>query len=176
MRKLKLAGTEICQRAPGRGHSCGSTGQESACSSGELGWEDPLEKQMAMHSSTLAWKVPWTEEPGGLQSLRSQESDSLVIKPPPHRASLVAQLVKNLPTVWETWVWSLHWEDPLEKGKATHSNILAWKIPWTVWSMGSQRVGHDWVTFTFTPAEWVMGPVSVQPWASPAPPSLHGSL
>ena len=78
----------------------------------------------------------------------------------------------------ETWVWSLQWEDPLEKGKATHSNILAWKIPWTVWSMGSQRVGHNWVTFTFTftPAEWVMGPVSVQPWASPAPPSLHGSL
>ena len=59
---------------------------------------------MAMHSSTLAWKVPWTEEPGGLQSLRSQESDSLVIKPLPHRAALVAQLVKNLPTVWETWV------------------------------------------------------------------------
>ena len=47
-------------------------------------------------------------------------------------ASLVAQLVKNLPTMWETWVWSLGWEDPLEKGKATHSSILAWKIPWTV--------------------------------------------
>ena len=47
-------------------------------------------------------------------------------------ASLVAQLVKNLPAVWETWVWSLGWEDPLEKGKATPSNILAWRIPWTV--------------------------------------------
>ena len=45
-------------------------------------------------------------------------------------ASLVAQLVKNLPTMWETWVRSLGWEDPLEKGKATHSNILAWRIPW----------------------------------------------
>ena len=45
---------------------------------------------MAMHFSILAWKIPWTEEPGGLQSMRSQESDSLVIKPPPHRASLVA--------------------------------------------------------------------------------------
>ena len=47
-------------------------------------------------------------------------------------ASLVAQLVKNLPAEWETWVWSLGWEDPLEKGKATHSSILAWRIPWTV--------------------------------------------
>ena len=46
--------------------------------------------------------------------------------------SLVAQLVKNLPAVWETWVQSLGWEDPLEKGKATHSSILAWRIPWTV--------------------------------------------
>ena len=40
-------------------------------------------------------------------------------------------MVKNLPTVWETWVQSLGWEDPLEKGMATHSNILAWGIPWT---------------------------------------------
>ena len=48
------------------------------------------------------------------------------------RASLVAQLVKNLPAILETWVQSLGWEDPLEKGKATHSSILAWIIPWTV--------------------------------------------
>ena len=54
-------------------------------------------------------------------------------------ASLVAQLVKNLPTMWETWVRSLSWEDPLEKGMATHSSILAWRIPWTT---QSQRVGH----------------------------------
>ena len=61
------------------------------------------------------------------------------------RASLVAQLVKNLPAMWETWVQSLDWEDLLEKGKAAHSGILAWIIPWTE-SMGSQRVGHNWVT------------------------------
>ena len=48
------------------------------------------------------------------------------------RACLVAQLIKNLPAMWETWVQSLGWEDPLEKGKATHSSILAWRIPWTV--------------------------------------------
>ena len=52
--------------------------------------------------------------------------------------SLVAQLVKNLPAMWETWVRSLVWEDPLEKAKATHSSILAWRIPWTVQSMGLQ--------------------------------------
>ena len=58
-------------------------------------------------------------------------------------ASLVAQLLKNLPAMWETWVRSLGWEDPLEKGKATHSSILAWRIPWTLKSRGSQRVGHN---------------------------------
>ena len=58
-------------------------------------------------------------------------------------ASLVAQLVKNLPAMWETWVRSLGWEGPLEKGKATHSSILAWRIPWTIQSMGSQRVRHS---------------------------------
>ena len=47
-------------------------------------------------------------------------------------ASLVDQLVKNLPEMWETWVQSLGWEDSLEKGTATHSSILAWRIPWTI--------------------------------------------
>ena len=47
-------------------------------------------------------------------------------------ASLVAHLVKNLPAMWETWARPLGWEDPLEKGTATHSSILAWRIPWTV--------------------------------------------
>ena len=56
-------------------------------------------------------------------------------------ASIVAQLLKNPPAMRETWVRSLGWEDPLEKGKATHSSILAWRIPWTVW--GCKRVGHD---------------------------------
>jgi len=60
----------------------------------------------------------------------------------------VAQLVKNLPVIWETWVRSLGWEDPLEKGKATQYNILPWRIPWTensgkLQSMGLQKVGRD---------------------------------
>ena len=67
------------------------------------------------------------------------------------QASLVAQMVKHLPTMRETWVRSLGWEDPLEKETATHSSIHTWKIPWTeepgqLQSMGSQRVGHDCVT------------------------------
>ena len=63
-------------------------------------------------------------------------------------ASLVAQRLKRLPAMQETWVRSLGWEDPLEKEMATHSSILAWRIPWTeepggLQSMGSQRVGYD---------------------------------
>ena len=55
----------------------------------------------------------------------------------------MAQTVENLPAMQETWVQSLGWEDPLEKGMATHSSILACRIPWTVWSMGLRKVGHD---------------------------------
>ena len=63
--------------------------------------------------------------------------------------SLVAQVVKNLPAMWKTRVQSLHREDPLEKGTATHSSVLVQRIPWTeepggLQSMGSQRVGHNW--------------------------------
>ena len=59
------------------------------------------------------------------------------------RASLVAQLVKNLPAVWETWVQSLGWEDALEKGMATHFSILIWRVPWSAMYMESQRVRHN---------------------------------
>ena len=67
------------------------------------------------------------------------------------RTSLAAQTVKNLPSVHETWVQSLGWEDPLEEGMATHSSILAYKIPWTeepdgLQSMGSQKSQNDLVT------------------------------
>ena len=69
--------------------------------------------------------------------------------------TLVAQMVKNPPAMQETWVQSLGWEDPLKKGMATHSSILAWRIPWTeepgrLQSMGLQRVGHNGATNTFT--------------------------
>ena len=65
--------------------------------------------------------------------------------------SVVAQTLKNPPAMWETQVWSLGWEDPLEEEMAIHSSILAWRIPWTeepggLQSRGSQRVGHDLAT------------------------------
>ena len=93
------------------------------------------EKAVAPHSNTLAWKIPQTEEPGRLYTYI-------------YWASLVAQMVKTLPAIQETWVRSLSWEDPLEKGMATHSGILAWRIPGMgesggLPSMGSHRVGHD---------------------------------
>ena len=92
-----------------------------------LGQEDPLEKEMATHSSTLAWRIPWREEPGrllfyGVAKSRTQLSGQ----------HCTDQLVKNPPATWKIWVQSLGWEDPLEKGKATHSSILVWRIPWTV--------------------------------------------
>ena len=67
------------------------------------------------------------------------------------KTSLVAQTVKRLSTMRETWVRALHWEDPLEKEMTVHSSTIASKIPWTeepgrLQSMGSQRVGHNWAT------------------------------
>ena len=84
-------------------------------------------------------------------------------------ASLVAQTVKRLPAMRETQVQSLGWEDPLEKEMATHSSTPAWKIPWTeepgrLQSMGSQRVGHDWLTaLHFSPLVSAPPP----PWTQP---------
>ena len=106
------------------------------------GREDPLGKEMATHSSIVAWRIPWTEEPGGLQSMGLQR-----VRPDwatlltyllntkhrcsiQDRTSLVAQMAKNLPGMQEIQVWSLGWEDPLEKEMAIHSSILAWRIPW----------------------------------------------
>ena len=82
-------------------------------------------------------------------SISKETLDSKPLQTPLwRRASLVAWMVKNLPTMWQTQVRSLGQEDPLEKGTATHSSILAWRIPRTegpggLQSMGSQRVGHS---------------------------------
>ena len=81
-----------------------------------------------------------------------------------YRASLVAQTIKNLPAVQETRVASLGGKDPLKKGMAALSSILAWRIPWTrepggLTSMGSHRIGHDWGTNTF-----IFTPLYCCPW------------
>ena len=82
-----------------------SVGKESACNVGDLG------------------SIPgWGRSPG----------EGIGYPPQYSWASLVAQLVKTLPAMQETWFRSLGWEDPLEKGKAAYSSILAWRIPWTV--------------------------------------------
>ena len=108
-----------------------------------LGWEDPLEKEMATHSSILAWRIPWREEPGGLQSTGSQrvghDFTSLTIC----RTSLVAQMVKSPLATQEIWVQSLGQEGPLEKGMATHSSLLAWEIPCTEEPGGLQSTGSQ---------------------------------
>ena len=88
--------------------------------------EDPLEKVTATNSNILAWRIPCTEEPESCDW-----------------ASLVAQTVKNLPAMRETWVRSLGCEDLLEKGKATHSIILTWRIAWTVYSQWGHKESNS---------------------------------
>ena len=87
------------------GFPCASAGKESACNAGD---------------------------PGLIPGSGRSAGEGIGYPLQHSRASLVAQLVKNLSAMWETWVRSLGWEDPLEKGKATHSSILAWRIPWNV--------------------------------------------
>ena len=127
-----------------------------------IGREDPLEKGMATQSSILAWKIPWAEEAGRLQSMGSlRVRHNWVI-------STICSLTvgnsngKNLPTVWETWVWSLDREDPLEEGMETHSSIHAWRIPWTkepggLQAIWSQRVGYDWSNLACSRAKLCKG-------------------
>ena len=98
------------ERLKGFPHS--SVGKESACNAGDLG------------SIPGSWRSAGEGIGYPLQEIGYTLQYSWT--------SLVAQLVKNLPAMRETWVQSLGWEDPLEKGKATHSSILAWRIPWTV--------------------------------------------
>ena len=89
-----------------------------------------------------------TGNPGSIPGLGRYPGEGIGYPLQYFGASLVVQTVKNPPVMQEIWVRSLNWEDPLEKGMATHSSILAWRIPWTeepgwLQSMGSQRVRHD---------------------------------
>ena len=137
----------------------GSDCKESACNAGDLGLipgslgkKDPLEKGMATHSSLLACRIPWTEEPCGLWSVGSQRVGhnwvtNIWLFPGFPSGSADKESACSV----ETWVWSLHWEDPLENSIATHSTILAWRIlmdrgDWWAAVHRSQRFGHDWAT------------------------------
>ena len=135
----------VCGGFPG-----GSDHKESACNAGDLGlipWSGRSAREGTGDSSILAWRIPWTEEPGPLQSMRSKRVRHTWET---NGTFLMAQQVKNLLAMQETRVWSLGWGDSLEKEMATHSSILAWEILWTeepgrLQSMRSQRVGHNWV-------------------------------
>ena len=86
-------------------------------------------------------------DPGSIPELRRSAGEGIGCTLQHSWASLVAQLVKNLPAMRETWVRSLGWEDPLEKRKATHSSILAWRITWTSpWGLRES----DMIEQTFT--------------------------
>ena len=105
-----------------------------------LGWEDILEKGMANNSSLLAWRISWTEEPGGLQSMGSQ------------------RVGYDFACVYWT-VTSSNFKGTLEEEMATHSSVLAWRIPGTgepggLLSMGSHRVGHDWSDLVVVVVVW----------------------
>ena len=83
------------------------------------------------HSSVGKESACNAGDPGSIPGLERSTGEGLGYPVQYSQASLVAQLVKNLPALWETWVQSLGWEDPLEKRMATHSSIFAWRIPWT---------------------------------------------
>jgi len=114
-----------------------------------------LQNWLPLRSSAGKESICNAGDPSSIPGLGRSAGKGIVYPLQYSWASLMAQMVENPPPMQETWVPSLSWEDPLEKGKATYSSILAWRIPWTkepAWlqSMGLQRVRHHWVTFTFS--------------------------
>ena len=89
----------------------------------------------AWQSLTQLWQESAcnTGDPGLIPGSGRSAEEGIIYPLQYSWASLVVQLVKNLPIMWETWVWSLGWEDPMEKGNVTHSNILAWRILYSPW-------------------------------------------
>ena len=124
----------------------------------------------------LLMGTPWAGNKGKqISSYRVTQSIIYCVLTKNIRTSLVAQMVKNLLAMQETWVPSLGVEDPLEKGMATHCSVLAWRIPWTVdpdalQNVGLQRVRHNWATNTFTKNKamdhmfWVLCPFIMRCW------------
>ena len=101
--------------------------------------ENPNDLQTAPHNYSVGKESTCNAgDPRSISGSGKSAAEGIVYPLQYSWASLVAQLVKNPPTMWETWVQSLSWEDLLEKGKATHSSFLARRIPWTIQSMGLQ--------------------------------------
>ena len=94
------------------------------------------------------------------------------------RASLVAQLVENPPAMRETWVWSLSWEDSLEEGKALHSSILAWRIPWTMERLKEGGEGDDrgWDGWMESLTQWTWVWVNFGSWWWTGMPGMLQSM
>ena len=119
-----------------------------------LSWEDTLEEEMATHSSILPGKFHGQRGLAGYSPWGQKESTTeYTYTLHCVWASLVAQTVKNLPKMQETLIRSPGWEDSMEKGMATHSSIIAWRIPWTevpsrLQYLGSQRIRHSGTTNT----------------------------
>ena len=112
------------------------------------GWHETIDFNFLRDVKECIWLRSLSQDYEGIHSLIQQIFSSAFYE---HGAFLVAQTVKHLPAMQETWVWSLGQEDPLEKEMATHCSTVAWKIPWTedpgrLQSMGSQRVRHNWAT------------------------------
>ena len=102
---------------------CNSWGRKESDTTERLNWTDnSVGKESACNAG----------DPGSISGSGRSPGEGIGYPFQYSWASLVAQLVKNPPATWETWARSLGWENPLGKGKATHSSILAWRIPWTV--------------------------------------------
>ena len=116
--------------------------------SGTPWWSSGQDSTLPLQRS---WVGSWAKELRSCKLRRASKSKINCFKVTLHSRLPCSSKVKNLPAMQETWVQSMEWEDPLEKGMAIHSSILAWRIPWTeepggLQLVGSKRVRYDWAT------------------------------
>ena len=117
------------------GFACGSAGKESSCNEGDL---DSIPGLGRSPGEGKGYPLQYSGLENSMDCIVHGVAKSNL-----WASQVGGSVVKNLPAMRKTWVQSLGWEDPLEKGKATHSSILAWRIPQILKSMGSQKVGRN---------------------------------